>query len=76
MVVMGMKRCRVCCSCVVIGGIGHAWEIAHLLEKGSICSIWQLSVKTLLTAPPLWWAISCYVDLELAPGFSLLIRGR
>lgn len=73
---MGMKRCRVFAVPVWLSeALGMHGEIALLLEKVSICSIWQLSVKTQLTAPPLW-AVSCYVDLERAPGFSLLIRGR
>lgn len=36
----------ICCLCV------HG-DTAHVLGRGSICSVWQLSIKTQLTAPTL-----------------------
>lgn len=58
---MGMKCCSVFAVPVwLLEALGMHREIAHILEKGSIiCSIWQLGVETQLTAPPLWWRVSC-----------------
>jgi len=62
-----MKCCSVFSVPVWLSeALGMRGEIAQISEKGSICSIWQLSVKTQLMPPLLWWGVSCYVDLEQA----------
>lgn len=62
---MDMKCCSAFAFPVwLLEELGMHGEVAHILEKDSVCSIWQLSVKAQLTAPPLWGEVSCYVNLE------------
>lgn len=54
MVVMSMKCCSGFAVCVwLVEVLGLHGKIAHVLGKGCACSVWQLSIKTQLTAPTL-----------------------
>lgn len=54
MVVMSMKCCSGFAVCVwLLEVLGVHGGIARVLEKGSVCSVWHLSMKIQLTAPTL-----------------------
>lgn len=61
MVVMSTKCCSGFAVCVwLLEVLGMHGEIAHALGEGSVCSVWQLSIKTQLTDPTL-----CHFDGQL-----------
>lgn len=73
MVVMSMKCCSGFAVCVwFLEVLGVHGRIALVLEKGSVYSVWQLSIMT-VDSPhpvPLWWGVA----LEQTQAFIPLIR--